>query len=404
MVHHTMPIKIKPAPRASSKSSVMQQLRAKVAMALIVGTLAACSSGPAIRPYTSAPAPAASPAVPASSMPTGGGGVLQQPRSRWLMVPWSELPGFTEDNISEAWGAWLKSCERSAPPLDAQCPEVRRMSTATPAQQRAWLQSRFQPYRVESGTGDPTGLLTGYYEPTLEASRLPTATHTVPLYQPPANLLQRKPWYSRQEIDTLPEAQAALRGRAIAYLADPIDAMVLHIQGSGRLRITQPDGSQRWVRLGYAGNNEHPYRSLGRYLLDQGQIKDGSWPGIKAWIAQNPQRLQELLWANPRVIFFKEEPLPESEIASGPKGAQGVALTPGRSIAVDPLSIPYGAPIWMASTGQQISLQRLVLAQDTGSAISGAVRGDYFVGWGPQAADLAGRLRQPLQMWVIWPK
>jgi len=247
-------------------------------------------------------------------------------------------------------------------------------------------------------------LLTGYFLPQLDASRLPNGKFTVPLYLPPRNLSARKPWYTRQEIDTQPEAQAALKGRAIAYVADPVDAMVLQIQGSGRLRLTEPDGSVRLVHLGVAGTNEHPYQSIGRWLLDQGQVKDASWPGIKNWLAQNPQRQQELLWTNPRVIFFKEDPLSEADALVGPKGAQGVPLTPGRSIAVDPGSIPYGAPVWLASHGAQTSLQRLVVAQDTGSAIRGAVRADYFAGWGQEAADLAGRLNQPLQMWVLWPK
>jgi membrane-bound lytic murein transglycosylase A len=187
-------------------------------------------------------------------------------------------------------------------------------------------------------------------------------------------------------------------------VADPVEALVLQIQGSGRLRVTEPNGSTRLVRVAYAGTNDQPYRSVGRWLLDQGLVKDASWPGIKAWLAQNPQRQQELLWSNPRVVFFKEEAMSELDAAFGPKGAQGVALTPGRSIAVDPLSIPYGAPVWLASSGAQVSLQKLVLAQDTGSAITGAVRADYFAGWGADAADLAGRLRQPLQLWVLWPK
>jgi membrane-bound lytic murein transglycosylase A len=330
--------------------------------------------------------------------------VLSQPRSRWVPVPWSELPGFGQDNLFEAWNAWIKSCEKPPVPLAALCGEVRRLSIADGQAQRDWMQSRLQPYRVESTQGDSSGLLTGYFEPQLEASRVPTATFTVPLYQPPLNLAQRKPWYTRQEIDTLPEAQAALQGRAIAYLADPIDALVLQIQGSGRLRIVQPDGSLRWIRLAYAGTNDQPYRSVGRWLLDQGLIRDASWPGIKAWLAQNPQRRQELLWSNPRMVFFKEEVLNEMDAAFGPKGAQGVALTPGRSIAVDPGSGPYGTPVWLASTGPQAVLQKLVLAQDTGSAITGPVRADYFAGWGADAADLAGRLRQPLQLWALWPK
>lgn len=373
----------------------MRGVLAKMMWAAIVGGLAACSSGPAIY------APANAPGV--GSVTTSTASMLQA-RSRWVAVPWSELPGFGQDNLFEAWNAWIKSCERPAEPFTALCPEVRRLSIATEQEQRSWLQSRLQPYRVESVQGESSGLLTSYYEPILEASRLPTPGFSVPLYQPPANLAQRKPWYTRQEMDTLPEAQQALKGREIAYLADPVDALMLQIQGSGRVRVTQPDGSQRWIRLAYAGTNDQPYRSVGRWLLDQGLIKDASWPGIKAWLAQNPQRQQELLWSNPRTVFFKEELLSELDAGFGPRGAQGVALTPGRSIAVDPGSIPYGAPVWMASDGPQVNLQKLVLAQDTGSAITGAVRADYFAGWGAPAAELAQRLRQPLQMWVLWPK
>jgi membrane-bound lytic murein transglycosylase A len=358
--------------------------------------LAACGSVPV---SMSVPVPRTAPgAVPETSA------MQQLPRARWVAVDWSELPGLEQDNLFDAWGAWVKSCERPAAAFVALCPELRRLSIAAPEQQREWMRQRLQPYRVESLQGEASGLLTAYYEPQLEASRQPGAQFAVPLYQPPRTLAQRKPWYTRQEMDTLPEAQAALRDRVIAYVADPVDALVLQIQGSGRVRVQQPDGSVRLVRLAYAGTNDQPYRSVGRWLQEQGLVRDASWPGIRLWLQQNPQRQQELLWANPRVTFFREEPLSGLEASAGPRGAQGVALTPGRSIAVDPGSIPYGTPVWLASAGPQGALQKLVLAQDTGSAITGAVRADYFTGWGNEAAELAGRLRQPLQMWVLWPR
>jgi membrane-bound lytic murein transglycosylase A len=334
---------------------------------------------------------------------------ILQAKSRWQPVRWAELPGFGSDALYEAWNAWLKSCERPAPAFGALCPEVRRLSIASPEEQLGWIVQRLQPYRVEP-LGAPSdgvltgGLLTGYYEPMLDATRQPNASSTVPLYRPPAALARGRAWYTRQEIDTLPEARAALRGREIAYVADPLDALVLQIQGSGRLRITEPDGSQRLVRLAFAGSNEQPYRSVGAWLLQQGLIRDASWPGIKAWAMQNPQRVNELLWSNPRTVFFREEPLGDFDAAFGPRGAQGVPLTPGRSIAVDKDSIPYGAPVWLVSSGPFVQLQRLVLAQDTGSAITGAVRADFFTGWGVEAGELAGRLRQPLRMWVLWPR
>lgn len=266
--------------------------------------------------------------------------------------------------------------------------------------------NHFLPYRVESLSDNAasTGLLTAYYEPVFEASRSAKPGFEVPLHSPPANLKNKSPWYSREEISKLPAAQAALRGKEIAYLADPVDAMVLHIQGSGRLWVTQADGSRQQVRVAFAGTNDHAYQSIGRWLLDQNLTKDATWPGIKAWLAQNPKRTSELLSKNPRYVFFKEEALSGNDAQLGPKGAQGVPLTPGRSIAVDPGSIPYGTPVWLASPGPQTQLQRLVLAQDTGSAILGPVRADYFVGSGQAAGDLAGRLKQDLKMWVLLPR
>ena len=329
---------------------------------------------------------------------------MLQPKARWAPVRWSDLPGFADDALHEAWNAWLRSCERPGPVFASLCPDVRRLSIASGAEQRDWMVQRLQPYRVEPLLGPAEGLLTGYYEPVLQASRRPGGGFNVPLYGVPAGLAQKKPWYSRYEIDTLPQARAALRGREIAWVADPLDALMLQIQGSGRLRLTEPDGSQRLVRLAYAGSNEQPYRSVGAWLLQQGAVRDASWPGIKAWADRNPQRLNELLWSNPRTTFFREEPLSDLDAAFGPRGAQGVALTPGRSIAVDKDSIPYGTPVWLSSTGPMVSLQRLVLAQDTGSAITGALRADYFAGWGADAGELAGRLRQPLQLWVLWPR
>ena len=328
---------------------------------------------------------------------------MLQGKSRWVPVRWAELPGFQDDALHEAWNAWVKSCERPGS-LASLCPEVRQLSIASGDEQRAWLRARLQPYRVEPLSGPADGLLTSYFEPVFEASRRQRPGYGVPLYRPPASLGTRRPWYTRQEIDTLPEARAALAGREIIWLADPVDALMLQIQGSGRLRVTEPDGSVRLVRLAFAGTNDQPYQSVGRWLLDQGAVRDASWPGIKAWLAQNPQRTQALLWSNPRVVFFHEEPLAGLDAAFGPRGAQGVPLTPGRSIAVDPQSIPYGTPVWLSSTGPQTSLNRLVLAQDTGTAIVGAVRADWFAGWGPEAGELAGRLKQPLRLWVLWPR
>ena len=379
-------------------------------LAPIVGMLAACGSVP-LPPEPAIPATPSfsSVAPPPARMAIADDGVplpppLMQGKSRWVPVRWSEVPGFDADALHEAWNAWIRSCERAAPPQATLCPEVRRLSIASAGEQRAWMLQRLQPYRVEPVQGGADSLLTGYYEPMLDGSRLPSATHAVPLYRPPADLASRRPWYSRQEMETLPQARAGLRGREIVYLADPLDALSLQIQGSGRLRVTEPDGRISNVRLAFAGSNEQPYRSVGSWLLQQNALRDATWPGIKAWARGNPQRVQEMLWVNPRVTFFREEPLSELDAAFGPRGAQGVPLTPGRSIAVDKESIPYGTPVWLATPGPLLNLQRLVFAQDTGSAIVGAVRADYFVGWGDAAGEVAGRLKQPLSLWVLLPR
>lgn len=373
------------------------------AIIAFVGLLASCATAP---PPPSA-VPSAPPPVAGVPRPAEGPGLppRTQGKSRWVPVAWSELPGFESDTLFEAWNAWLKSCERPGPAFAPLCGEVRRLSIASPDEQRAWMVSRLQPYRVESPQGGAEGLLTSYYEPVFKASRQSGNGYNVPLYQAPAGLASRKPWYTRQEIDTLPEAQAALRGREIAFMADAIDVLMLHIQGSGRLQLTEADGSQRTVRVAFAGSNERPYRSVNQWLLEQGVTRINPWPdATKAWVAQNPQRLPQLLWSNPRYIFFREEALSEQDASYGPRGAQGVALTPGRSIAVDRESIPYGTPVWLASRGPAADLQKLVMAQDTGSAIVGAVRADYFAGTGAEAGLLAARVNQPLRLWALWPK
>ncbi|MFC5519780.1 murein transglycosylase A [Polaromonas jejuensis] len=408
------------APRASRKSRAMTfpwiadtaSMRSGRSIRLasiiaIVALLAACVGTP-LPPM--APLPPGADAEPtATGQRPGDAGPLPAPllkaKSRWVPVRWAELPGFEEDALFEAWNAWIKSCERPGPTFAPLCGEVRRLSIASGEEQRTWMLARLQPYRVEALQGSAEGLLTSYYEPVFKASRQAGGAYEVPLYRTPATLGSRKPWFSRQEIDTLPEAKAALKGREIAWVADPIDALVLHIQGSGRLSISEPDGAQRTVRVAFAGSNDQPYRSVNQWLLEQGVSKVSPWPdATKAWVAQNPQRVQQLLWSNPRYIFFREEVLSDFDAAFGPKGAQGVALTPGRSIAVDPGSIPYGTPVWLASRGNAAALQKLVFAQDTGSAIVGAVRADYFAGTGAEAGEMASRVNQPLRLWVLWPK
>ncbi|MCE2666583.1 MAG: Membrane-bound lytic murein transglycosylase precursor [Pseudomonadota bacterium] len=411
MVHQTIASKINNANNASNKIKPMHHLLGSwiLGSLFVLGVflLSACSSPEKKPTPQTAITPPKAPVLDSATAPENAPTVLIKPKSRWLLASWSDLPGFNADNFNEAWVAWRQNCARNLPNTQRLCADVRRLDGQPSALQKAWVMENFQPFRVEhlnAAAAPSNGLLTAYYEPVFEASRTPRPGFEVPLYGVPANLKARSPWFSREEIAKLPAAQAALKGKEIAYIASPVDAMVLHIQGSGRLWLTDRDGRRTQIRLAFAGTNEHPYQSIGRWLLDQNLTKDATWPGIKAWLAQNPRRTNELMWRNPRFIFFKEEALLGAEALLGPKGAMGVPLTPGRSIAVDPGSIPYGSAVWLSSSGPQTLLNRLVFAQDTGSAILGAVRADYFVGSGDAAGEVAGRLKQDMTAWVLLPR
>lgn len=337
---------------------------------------------------------------------TTGRRVLTRERARWIAAEWNELPGWGQDRALEWWPALLRGCERPMPGWTAVCAQARQLQPGGDWDAMVWLMKTLQPYRVETPDGQREGIITGYYEPQLEARRQSQGDFRVPLLSPPLDLAQRKPYDTRQQIDRQLEGNAPLARLSLAWVQDPLDALVMQIQGSGRLRITERDGASRWVRLSFAGHNEQPYRSMGQWLIAQGELRptEASWPGIKDWARRNPQRLREAMWANPRYVFFREEPLPD--LAVGPRGGQGVPLTPGRSIAVDKASIPFGTPVWLDTTEplSTTPLRRLVMAQDTGAAIVGGVRADYFWGWGDQAEAQAGRMKQPLRLWVLWPR
>lgn len=284
---------------------------------------------------------------------------------------------------------------------------------------RQFFESQLRPYAVSNGEQVATGMITGYYEPLLNGSRQRMRGYEQPLRGVPDDLLtidlgslypelkdkrvrgrlvgnKVVPYWSRAEI----EAQAGkLPAKNLLYVDDAVELFFLQVQGSGRVRL--PDGSL--VRVNYADQNGHPYHSIGRLLVERGELKleEASMQGIQAWARANPARLQELLNANPSYVFFRE--VPDSK--NGPQGALGVPLTAERSIAVDPRSIPLGAPVFLATTRPNSSqpLNRLVMAQDTGGAIKGAVRADFFWGFGKAAGEQAGRMKQSGRLWLLLP-
>ncbi|GGZ02399.1 hypothetical protein GCM10007388_40000 [Pseudoduganella plicata] len=285
---------------------------------------------------------------------------------------------------------------------------------------RLFFETFLQPQRVIAADGSGTGLVTGYYEAQLRGSRRQAGAYQTPLYKVPDDLLtvdltgvypdlkgkrlrgrvQGKkvvPYASRAEI-----ASAGFPGKELLWVDDPVEAFFLEVQGSGRVQLD----SGETVRVAYGDQNGHPYKSIGKWLVEQGELtaEQATAQGIKAWIAEHPSRRQELFNANPSYVFFREEKLPDPSV--GPKGSLGVPLTPQRSVAIDATQIPLGAPLFLDTTqaGSDVPMQRLVMAQDTGGAIRGAIRVDFFFGFGPEAADNAGRMKQRGQVWVLLPK
>ena len=336
------------------------------------------------------------------------------------------MPGWDTDTVKEAWQPFLESCRASRFRAEwtTACTAAQTIVSDSSVAIRQYFESYFEPYKIVKRTGamrEDTGLITGYFEPLLHGSRTASARFATPLYAPPPDLLtvdlaalypelkgkrvrgrlegnKVVPYYTRAELP----ADQAVHGSEIMWLDDSFDGLMLEAQGAGRAQL--PDGTT--IRLQYADQNGQPYHSVGRYLVQIGALtlEQATIPGIRAWLLAHPERLQEVLNSNPSVVFFTEAPL--GDPALGPKGAQGIALTAGRSIAVDPAWVPLGSPVFLATTlpDTSLSLQKLVVAQDTGGAISGAPRADYFCGSGPQASDLAGKMRQQGSLWLLWPR
>lgn len=391
MVHQTMNKSNKSAPSASSTITHTVRL-----LWICVAILGGCATRV---PLEQTQKPALAP--PAAAQPQGTPpNVRIQGAARWVEAAWSDLPGWGEDRLLEFWPALLRSCSRPAPGWSRLCAEAALAAPADELEARLWVMQRLRPWRVESLGGESEGLATGYFEPQIEATRRPRGESRIPVLAAPPDLASRRPYFTRREIE---RGQAGPQ-KAIAYVADAIELLALQIQGSGRMLVTEPDGRVRLSRLAFGGQNDQPYQSIGKLLQDRGELRDASWPAIRDWARQNPARLDELLWSNPRYVFFREEPLPDTDL--GPRGSQGVPLTPGRSVAVDKTALPLGTPVWLDSSWPRSStpLRRLAMAQDVGGAITGAVRLDYFWGWGAEAEEQAGKMKQPLRLWVLWPR
>ncbi len=338
-----------------------------------------------------------------------------------------KIEGWNDDDQSEAFETFLKSCRQSKTMAETPpCVEAMAMAARGPVSReaaRAFFEKYYAPFEV--GVEGKPGLLTGYYEPEVEGSRERSDKFQVPVYRRPDDLVAVKPdelrgtfngeltamrktdgelvpYYTREEIE---EGALDGRGLEILYLADPVELFFLQVQGSGRVRL--PDGTV--LRLAYAGKNGHPYTSIGKLLVERGEGKPGkmSMQAIKEWLRADLERAKRLMRENRSYVFFEERP--KGEAGLGPVGAQGVALTPGRSIAVDPSHHPLGTPIFVVAANDLkeedgTPFERLMIAQDVGSAISGPERGDIFFGSGEAAGRLAGVTKHTGKFIVLLPR
>lgn len=343
-------------------------------------------------------------------------------------VDFTDLPGWRDDAQGEALTAFLKSCEKPAARAEpvavtvadwtGPCAAARAVTSGDDRAARRFFETWFRPFRATDGAREQ-GLFTGYFEAELHGARQPDSRFRYPLYRLPDDHVtvdlarfdpeltgrrivgrvengRLQPYHARGRIDGGALAQ---RGLELFWVDDAIDAFVLHVQGSGR--VVLPDGSA--VRVGFAGHNGLAYRSIGRALIARGDLRPGgaSWQDIRAWIESNPDKAASLLAVNRRYIFFREID------GDGPIGAAGVPLTPRRSLAVDHRFVPYGVPVWLdtewpGAPGRP--LRRLMVAQDTGAAIRGPVRGDFFWGYGPDALAFAGKMKSSGRYFLLLPR
>jgi membrane-bound lytic murein transglycosylase A len=335
---------------------------------------------------------------------------------------WENIDGFVQDDLSQAWAAWQFSCStlKNRSQWQSACEAASQMTKPNSLAVQNYFKQYFNVFQATNLDGSDTGLITGYYQPLLKGSRFKSAKYPYPLYSRPddlitvelaslypelankrirGRLIENKliPYYNRAEIE---QAPSPLTGKELIWVDDIIDLFFLQIQGSG---IIQLESGER-VPVGYADQNGHSYQSIGRLLIERGELTldKASMQGIKDWARNNLDKLPELLNSNPSYVFFRELPIG----LPGPIGALGVPILAERSVAIDPKHIPLGAPLFLSTTypNSEKPLKRMMIAQDTGGAIKGGVRADFYWGAGHQAGKQAGAMKQRGKIWVLLPK
>ena len=375
---------------------------------VLVAIVAAAACTPACTPLAPKPEAVACPQCPPPKPPPE--------TARYIESSFETLPGWPSANLAGSLRTFLNGCPRPGA-LNNVCAIAGGVPADDDRAAQQFFEANFAPYALVSSDGPDSGMITGYYEPIIEGSRTQTERHRYPVFGVPEDLIvvdlaavnpdvrnlrlrgriegrRLVPYFSRAEIDA-----RGIPAQVIAWTGDPVELFFVQIQGSGQVQFD--DGGR--IRIGFADQNGHPYRSLGRYLIDRGEmpLEQASMQGIKAWAAANPAKLQDALNSNPSYVFFRE--LPPTD---GPIGALGIPLTGEFSLAVDRRFVPLGAPVYLETTFplSEERLERLMSAQDTGGAIRGIVRADFYWGTGPEAGALAGRMRQQGRMWLLWPR
>ena len=332
------------------------------------------------------------------------------PKTTLVGTDFKLLPNWEKENFQEALAAFVNSCKtkKTQKLYSDLCHRAQESNDA-----KAFLEKEFMPYQINTKDGSKTGLLTGYYEPQLKGSLTKTKVYKYPIYKTPEDLItvdltavypELKKYRLRGKLvgnKLVPyparKNMTPLNGslEVICYVDSQVELFFLEIQGSGRVLLE----NKEILYIGYDNQNGHPYRAIGKYLVKINEIKmeDVSLQSIKAWLDKNPSRIEEVLNYNDSVVYFSERKRPAS-------GALGIELTPKRSIAIDRSFIPLGSLLYLSADVDENKFTNLVVAQDTGGAIKGAVRADLFLGHGEDAMQTAGKLKSDLQLWILLPK